>query len=210
MANADINRLMDNCRIRLPGALDNAIQIELFSVLNDFFQQTNIWREEISFDVTPTASSYIEDPDAYTYELTPDEGTIFRLMYLRNSQGMQQAASMPTTGTLILLHAPNSADTYTATVAKTVTDPLTREGYPQFPDWVLNKYNTEILDGVLGRMMSQVAKPYSSPTMAQYHTKKFRAGISRAYVETLHQNVYRAQSWRFPQTFSRRRRYNGF
>lgn len=210
MANADMNRLMDNARVRLPGALDNAIQLELFSLLNDWFQQTNMWREDIPFTVAPTTESYIENPDAWTYDVVPTSGTIFRLMFLQNSQGQQQQASMDTPGVLILKNSPNTDDTYTATVAKTVTDPTTREGYPEFPAWVLNKYGNELLDGLLGRLMSQVAKPYSSPAMAKYHLTKFQSGIARAYVETLHQNVYRAQNWRFPQTFSRRRRYNGF
>lgn len=210
MASADVNRLMDNARVKLPGALDNVMKLEFFAVMNDFFQQTSCWSEDIPIDVTPTAQTYLENPDAYTYDLVPDGGAVIRVLYAQNSQGMQQKVTMPEPGLLVLLYAPNTADTYTITVAKTVTDPTTREGYPEFPAWVLNKYGNEILDGLLGRMMSQVAKPYSSPQLAMYHTKSFKAGVQRAYVETLHGNVYRAQSWSFPQTFSRRRRYNGF
>lgn len=210
MASADVNRLMDNARIRLPGALDNVLKLEFFTLINDFFQQTSCWGEDIPVDVTPTSDTYLENPDAWTYDLVPTGGGIIRLMYLQNSQGQRQEASMDTPGEIVLRYQPNVADTYVATVAKTVTDPVTREGYPEFPDWVLNKYNSEILDGLLGRMMSQIAKPYSSPKLAEYHTRKFNAGVQRAYVETLHGNVYRAQNWRFPQSFARRRRYNGF
>jgi len=205
-----MSKLMDLARARLPSARDNIIQLELFAVMNEFFQQTSCWMEDIEVDVIPTTSSYIEDPDAYTYSLIPLQGSIVRLMYLRDSGGLQKQASMQTPGTIVLQNASNVADTYVATVAKTVSDPTSNDGYPQFPDWVLDKYNNELLDGLLGRMMSQLAKPYSSPQMAQYHLKSFKSGISRAYVETLHGNVYRAQNWRFPQTFARRRRYNGF
>jgi hypothetical protein len=210
MATVDINRLMDNARIELPGALDNVLKLEFFSIMNDFFQQTSCWTEDISVAVQPTSSSYLENPSAYTYDLVPEGGSIVRLLYLQNLQSIQQQGDMPTPGKLVLKYAPSTADTYIATVAKTVIDPTTAEGYPVFPDWVLSKYNIEILDGVLGRMMGQIAKPYSSPQMSVLHTRKFQAGVQRAYVETLHGNVYRAQSWRFPQTFSRRRRYNGF
>lgn len=210
MASADVNRLMDNARVMLPGALDNVMKLEFFTLMNEFFQNTNSWLENIAFDVQPTAFTHLQDPDAYTYELVPDGGSIFRLMAVLNSQGQEQKVDMPTPGEVILKYSPNIADTYTAIVAKTVTDPTTREGYPEFPAWVINKYGNEILDGLLGRMMAQPAKPYSSPQLAGYYTKKFQAGIQRAYVETLHGNVYRAQNWRFPQTFARRRRYNGF
>jgi hypothetical protein len=54
-------------------------------------------------------------------------------------------------------------------------------------------------------MMSQLAKPYSSPAMAQMHLRAFKSGVSQAKVEASHQNVYRGQSWRFPQTYARRR-----
>jgi hypothetical protein len=205
MANADMKRLMDHAKIRLPGSLDSALQMELFSVLNEFFQTSNIWYEDVAFPVTPTADTYLQNPDAFTYEIIPDQGAITRLMGVVDSQGRLQAASMPVLGDLILGYSPNVADTYTARVALTVTDPVTREGYPEFPDWVLNKYGNEILDGLLGHMMSQIAKPYTSPTIAMVHLRKFNSGVSKAKVEASHQNVYRGQSWRFPQAYASRR-----
>lgn len=205
MANADMNRLMDNVRIRTPGALDATIKFELFSVLNEFFQDSNIWYEDLTFAVTPSTLTYLQDPTVFTFTLVPTMGTPNRLMFVMNSDGLQQAAYMPVPGDVILRELPSSADTYTARLGLTVTDPVTREGYPEFPAWILNKYGNDILDGVLSRMMAQVAKPYSNPTMAQYHARKFKGAVSQAKVEAQHQNVYRGQSWRFPQTFARRR-----
>jgi len=205
MANADMNRLMDNARIRLPGALDGVIQMELFAVLNEFFQNSNICTEEINIEVTPTKLSYHEDPDAITYNVTPTDGTIVRLDSVTDARGTPVRAGMPQPGTIVLGYSPNQAETYTATVVKTVTDPTTRDDYPEFPEWILNKYMAVILDGLLGRMLSQVAKPYSSVQMAQYHMRRFTDGTSFAGVEADRQNVYRAQNWRFPRGFSRRR-----
>lgn len=206
MANADMNRLMDNARIKLPGALDNAIQIELFATLNEFFQESNIWYEDVTFDVTPTDETYFQNPDAYTYELSVlDGGVINRLIGVIDSNGFAKKATMPVPGQVILSFSPTSADTYTARVTKTITDPVTREGYPLFPDWVLNKYGNDILDGVLGRMMGQIAKPYSSPQIATVHLRNFKQGINKARAEAMHGNVYRGQNWRFPQSFARRR-----
>lgn len=205
MANADMNRLMDHARIRLPGALDAAIQMELFAVMNEFFQASNIWYEDIKFAVQPTSDAFIDNPEAYTYDVIPVQGTITRLMGIIDSQGRPQQGYMPTLGQVILSFSPNTADTYTARVALTVADPVTRDGYPEFPNWIMDKYGNDILEGVLFRMMSQIAKPYSSPQMAQYHGKLFKQAVSQAKVEASHQNVYRGQSWRFPQTFARRR-----
>lgn len=205
MASQDMNRLMDSAKIRLPGAMDANIQNELFYCLNEFFQTSNIWYEDIQFPVTATSLSQFSNPEAYTYTVVPSSGTINRLIGVANSQGIPQGAVMATPGEVVLRFSPNADDTYTARVALTVTDPVTREGYPEFPAWILNKYGNDILDGVLSRMMSQLAKPYSNPQMAMVHAKNFKNAISQAKVEAQHQNVYRGQSWNFPQTFARRR-----
>lgn len=206
MANADMNRLMDNAKVKLPGALDVTIQLELFAVLNQFFQASNIWTEDIEFDVTPTSESYLDNPDAYTYQLlVQEQGTINRLLGVVNSDGLSQAAIMPTPGFVVLKYSPNAAETFTARVAKTVTDPTTRDGYPVFPDWIMNKYGSDILDGVLGRMMTQIAKPYSSPATGAVYLRSFQQSINKARVEAMHGNLYRGQRWRFPQAFSSKR-----
>lgn len=205
MPAADMNRLMDHARIRLPGALDTALQMELFAVMNEFFQSSNIWYEDIQFPVQPTNDTYLDNPDAYTYDVIPDMGTITRLVGVVDSNGFAVRAYMPVLGQIILNFSPNVADTYTARVALTVTDPTTRDGYPEFPDWILEKYGNDILEGVLGRMMSQIAKPYTSAQGAQFHLRNFKQAVGQAKVEASHQNVYRGQNWRFPQTFNRRR-----
>jgi hypothetical protein len=193
----DLMRLMDNARVRLPGAVDTAIKLELFAVLNDFFQSTNIWREEIPLVVAPPTKDY---------EVTPfSVSTINRLMWVYDDKGFPVSAIMPVPGSLKLTYEPDASKTITVTVALTVTDPVTREDFPEFPDWILNKYNTCILDGVLARMMSQAAKPYSNAQLAAYHGREYKGACSFAKVETERNNVYRNQSWRFPQTFNRRR-----
>ncbi len=207
MPNADMNRLMDHARIRLPGALDAALQMELFAVMNEFLQASNLWFEDIQFAVTPTTQSYLDVPGDYTYELIPDQGAITRLQGVVDSKGFSVIASMPVLGQLIVAYSPTVADTYTARVSLTVTDPVTRDGYPEFPDWILNKYGNDILEGLLGRMMTQIAKPYTSTAGAQFHLRNFKQAVSQAKVEASHKNVYRGQNWRFPQTFARHRRY---
>lgn len=197
MANADFNRLMDQLRIRLPGALDGTLQLELFSVMNEFFQNSNCWYEEIPMRVVPTRKTY------EIVSTTPS--TMNRLLSVRTSDGIVAGATMPIPGTIELVNAPSKEDIYKVLVALTITDPVDREGYPEFPDWFLSKYGNDILDGVLGRMMSQIAKPYSQPQMAQYHMRRFTQATNKAAIETIHGNVYRGQNWRFPQTFTRRK-----
>ncbi|HEY7824293.1 MAG TPA: hypothetical protein VIG24_15735 [Acidimicrobiia bacterium] len=193
---------MDQAKIRLPGAVESALLMELFTVMKEFFSSSNVWQEEIKFNVVPTTASYYTDSSEYTYDLLPIQGEIIRLIGVRNADGFPVTATMQAPGCVVLNTSPAAAEQYTALTVLTVVDPTSREGYPQFPDWVLSKYFNEILDGLLGRMMSQIAKPYSSPAIASMHLRKFKQGISMAKVESRRKNVYRGQSWRYPRSFA--------
>lgn len=199
MATSDVNRLMDNLRVRLPGAVDDALRLEIFNTLNDFFQDTNIWYEDIDLSVTT---------DTKMYDIAPSSpASIVRLLGLVDQYERPITGFMDVPGELILRDTPSAATTYTARVTLTVNDPVDRENYPIFPMWVLNKYQNDIIDGVLGRMMSQIAKPYSNPKMAAEHKRAFRSAIGFAREEANRRNVYRGQRWQFPQGFSRRKTF---
>jgi hypothetical protein len=202
MQQPEMIRLMDHARIRVPGAVDAALLIELFAVMKEFFIETNTWREKLEFTALPTTASYSADPDAFTYDLLPTQGSIARLLAVTDKEGRPVRATMPQPGTVVLSTAPMSEEVYTAHVVLTVSDPTTRDDYPQFPLWVLNRYFAPILDGLLGRMMSQIAKPYSSPAIAMAHLRNFRKGMSQARVDAKRQNVYAAPTWRFPRGFA--------
>jgi len=200
-----MTRLVDNATFRLPGALPGALLPELFAVLDEFFQVTSCWYEDISFTALPTQNTYTQAPEDFTYLLTSAQGKVIRLRYVKDSGGVGVEASMPIPGDVVLRHAPVSTSGYIARSTLTVSDPTTRDGYPECPDWVIAKYSNGLLDGILGRMMSQIAKPYSSGQVAMMHLKRFRSAMSSARVETTRQNLHGAQTWMYPQTFNRRR-----
>lgn len=188
---AALDRLMTDARVRLVGALDSAIQLELFNTLDEFCKETRAWKEEISFNV---------DAGEVEYELVPaDYGLIVGLVEVVNSDGAGIAATMDSPGTLILNTEPQEGDSYTATVSLTVNDPVNRTGYAQFPLWILEQYRQGMLDGVLGKMMSQPAKPYTNERLATYHLRRFRSSLGMTRAVTHHQNVQNAQRWRFPK-----------
>lgn len=205
--NRDLQRLMDTARINLPGALDAAIQQELFSVLDDFLCFTNLWCEDIELDILTATSSYLEAPDEYTYPiLVADGGSITQLMWVaEKSTGTKMAAVMPVIPDLVVVQAPSTTTTVIARVAKTVTDPVSAAGYPQYPDWVMSKYGTSLVEGVMGRMMIQLAKPYTSPQNGLARLRLYNSARAAARVDALRQNVYNAQAWKFPQSFNARR-----
>lgn len=199
---------MNNARIHLPGALDTALQYEIFNVLNDFFQATNIWQETITFGVTA-----LDPAPATIYTLVPTEPvvTINRLLGVVNDNGLPVNGAMATPGQLTLQLSPGDSGTWSATVALTINDPVDatgdNAGFPEFPGWVLNKYNTGILSGVVSRMMAQPAKPYSNPALSLINHKTYAKTVRTARGEVLHGNLNNGQNWRFPQAFSTTRRH---
>lgn len=191
---AEMERLMKNVRVRAPGALDSAIQLEIFNTLHEFCKTSNIWREDIPFRVRTTSLTYSIEPTC--------RASVNRLIQVVNANDIPVRATMSMPGEVELGTLPTAAETFTATIALTVADPADSEGFPVIPSWILGKYSTELEDGVIGKLMSQPNKPYSNATLAVYHMRRFRGGISLAISEARRNNLYRAQSWAFPQNFA--------
>lgn len=189
---------MDTLRVRIPGATDAALQLELWAVVNEFTIKTNIWQQDISLTAVPGVTEYEIFPDGIC--------DIVRLMGVVDANGLNIKASMPVPGTLELFDTPNQSATYTVTVALSASGASTRSDNPYIPDWIWTRYLDTFVDGVQGRMFSQIAKPYSNERLATFHMRKFLVGISRARNETNRENIYSAQRWRYPRSFAVRRR----
>ena len=197
MTTPAINRLFDNVRIRAPGVIDDTIKLEFYNVLKELFDDSNCWFEDVPVPVTSGVTDYVVTPTGVCQ--------IVRLYGVLDADDHQVNATYLPPDTLQLFTAPSLSSTYTARLILTVIDPATRDGYPVFPEWVLEAYSDEIMDGILGRLFSQIAKPYSNERMAIYHMRRFRGGVARARVDAQRKYTYRAQAWRFPQSFARRR-----
>jgi hypothetical protein len=199
-----IDRMMASLRPRLPGALDGAIQNELFIVVDEFLRGSLAWREKIEVQMQVGVCEY---------DVVPDQSAIIlQLMGVKDITecGRGIRAGMPEPGVLKIQCPPTQADLLLVEVSLTVNAPTSKDGYPLVPLWLCDRYaQTAWLDGVLGKMMSQPAKPYSNQQMASFHLKRFRGWISKAKVARQHANVYRGQNWQFPQQFNVRHWHGG-
>ena len=193
MSHPQIDRLMDNVRVHLPGAVDSLIQREIFNTLDEFLKTSLLWTEEIPVDLSAGET---------IYDVIPAAGQPTQLITVVNPDGITVGASMAEPYVLVLQNTPTTEEELTATVALTVVDPVKTDGNPEVPEWIVTKYYLGILDGVLGRMMSQPAKPYSNERLAIYHLRRFRDATAGARVDARRKNVYGAQRWRYPQNFA--------
>lgn len=190
----DWAELINSARVELPGSSDAGIHKALYSVLHEFCFETNVWFEDITFKTVIGQSDYV---------VTPQEpGEIVRMIGVRNANLDTVSAGMPTPGTISLGCKPqNAGNVLTARVAKVPSTALTRDGSPEIPDTLLPLYGPTILEGLLGRMMSQVNRPYRDDRLALYHSRKFRSALTTVRAAVLKQNTWATGGWRFPQTF---------
>jgi hypothetical protein len=193
------DRILSEARIRLPGAIDDVMKLELFGVLDEFFRRTMLWQETIRLGVITTKQ---------TYDLSSNEwiATINELIYVMNKDAIPVNASMPVAGELYLYSYPAEDQTYTVRVALALADALDDDGCPQVPQWIITKYHEAFKDGLMARMVLQPAKPYFNKDLSLYHGARFRSAMTAAFADMKQQNTFDTQAWRFPQTFATSRR----
>lgn len=197
------DRLMTTIRPHLPGALDDAIRQELFLTCDEFFKKSDVWRERIEFTVATGSREG---------EIMPFAGRIERLMgvvTLPDNYPVRGAVlgqlDISGAAPVYLRHGDNTGGDYEAVVSLTVADPVTRDAYPIVPGEIVTRYTSELIHGILARMMAQPSKPYTNLSLAQFHLLRFRGGTSRAKNEMKTGNTQGSQAWAYPQTFNRRK-----
>jgi hypothetical protein len=193
MAHA-FERLMKIVRTQLPGAVDDAIRLELFNVLNMFLRDTGAWREDIPVALVAGVTDYAVTPESTNAAL------IVRLQSVTDDvTNVRVPMTMSEPGELVAVTEPSTSQNVTATVVLTVGDPQTSDGYPFVPEWIVQQYYTALAAGVVGAMMASPAKPYTNERLAILNTRRFNTAKAMARVGTLHDNLQSAQAWRFPQ-----------
>ncbi len=201
IAQPDWDRLVDSATAKLPGVSSALLKNEIFDVMHEFFTLSSSWLEDISVPVIA---------DTTTYDLIPDEGLIIRLAGVTDANRCSQSAMMPVIGQLALSYPVNTNQTFTATVVKTVVLPTESKHIPIAPVWLLPVWGPSILDGVLGRLMGQIAKSYSDRNMSIYHLKRFLNGIAAARSAVLARNTIGGAAWAFPRNGSSGSQRGGF
>lgn len=208
-ATASTYRLMNAVRSHVPGALDEQIRAIMFDVMDEFFQFTNVWQQDIPIDIVVNERHY---------DIAPiGNADIIRLLGVWVADDTSSTdpnhnlwkrcipATMEVPGEVVLRNPVTSLPTtpyiFHVIVSLKCKDPVTKDGYPIIPQWILDKYRRDFFDGIVGNLMDQPAKPYSNQTLAVYHLRRWRNAMTGARIEVNRRNTYGAQAWVFPQSF---------
>lgn len=192
------DRLMENLRVRLPGSKDGVILLELFNVVDEACRISGLWQEAIPvtlvsgqdlYTITPMGTQIVEvmsvaHPTLDTNDITYDNGQIV----LGTPPTAADVAASPLYVTASLAPSPfGNGDSPFADL----TQWLPADLWPT--------HHELLLDGVLGRMMSQIGKPYSNPTFAQFHSRRFRNAMAQARSGVAAGGAAYAPTWSFPR-----------
>jgi hypothetical protein len=187
---ADLDRLLQAARTHLPGALDSALQVEMYNVVDDFLTESSIWQETAAFITAVGTTDYEIDLE--------NNATFLRLLYVLGNANRPVIATMEEPGVVVLRTIPQTIENMTARVSLTLKG-VTSEGWPSIPSWMWQRYREGLLDGLLAKMLVQPAKPYTNERLAIFHGRKFNVAKSRARSEANRMKLYDAQAWRFPK-----------
>jgi hypothetical protein len=190
MANSD--RLMNNLRVQLPGALDAAIQLELFNTVDEMCRTAIVWQDTL--DVTLLLGQA-------TYDIAPDDTEIVTLYSVEHATlDTSDVLFDDASHTLSLSAVPTSADVTTPLFLDVALTPSTEVADPNdyLPARLWTVHHQALLDGVLSRMLMQPAKPYSNVTLGTYHAKRFRKFLALARADVEENNTFDGQNWCFP------------
>jgi hypothetical protein len=188
------DRLMNNLRISLPGALDGVLKLEIWNMVNEWCREGRGWREVIEVPL-------VIGDDTYT-GIEPTETEIVHVESISHPT-LDVMGSLFEFGSLILKTAPVAADVASpihlvAFLAPSLdADPANMESL--VPEDMWSEHHQAFLHGVLGRTMSQPAKPYTNPTLAVYHLRAFKGAMAQNRYKVRVGGAVGAQNWRFPR-----------
>jgi hypothetical protein len=193
----DLDRLMNECEVQLPGATRAGIRGVMFNVMDEFLTDSNSWVESIPVSIGPNTQDYV---------ITPAQGgQIKRLSQVVDTNGVVYPGIItdlnPPSATFHLTWPQNQPVSTTAMVVKSIILPNQHGDVPDAPVWLIPQYERVIEAGVVGRMQMHKAKSYSDAANGPINVKRLRDGIAMARTQALRQYLYGGQAWRFPRNF---------
>lgn len=189
-----------------PGCTAAVRRRALILACREFFEQSTAWRvvvgpKQLKADRKRyTLSPYDAYADVVRVLSAEMNGHPLR-RYDRRPAGREPDSDLP------LGYYMDGPDTvrFWPTSATTIPDSLTfyvaltpKQSVRLLPRVALTHFYDAIFDGAAGRLMAQPAKPYSNPTLATYHMKRFRNAIGQ-YAAEAKGGFAGAPSWTFPR-----------
>ncbi len=189
---------------RTPGVVRSVARRELNLAAREFYRDSDSWREVVE-------ATYFDTGDyEYVVLSSQPEAEVVRVLSVEVNGSLLNAKAERPLGD----RGDGTPHSWFATGPSSIEIWPTPEMYDDevrirvgliptvdaanLPDIAQTRHYDAILDGVLGRLYSHPAKPYSNPTLGEYHLRRFRAAIGSAKGETI-QGGFAGQNWVYPR-----------
>lgn len=164
-----LDRIYDAVEASLPGVAHPMVQLALRDTLDEFCVRSIYWRQPVGW--TMVAGTLLVD-------LNPIDNVAL-VAWVLGVSGLRAWVVRPP-GILIDAGDGSTDRTGMALVACKPNWASAADFAIALPSFLTDDWSEALRDGVLFRLHGQLAKPYSSPPLAMYHGKRFRAQIQLA------------------------------
>ena len=183
-------RIYDNIQATLPGVVLEVIRMELWNAIEEFCLRSTFYRAKAPWAMSPYTREYDFNP----YDSSQVVFSVLKVL------GLPIYSVNPPA---ILVDDSAGISGARSGIALVALKPIAFDC--DLPGDLFNRWFECMLDGTKARLMGHPAKPYSSPSMAEYHMKRFRVGLNLARAEAEQLNSGQS-NFRFPYyAFGRRK-----
>jgi hypothetical protein len=194
MATQDVDRLMDDLRVLFPGAVDDTLKREIYNAMHWFLPHSLAWVSEATIEL-------ITGQQLYTVSI-PRGRIELLLSVVDENDNASRGWMMQSITTIRCPTVPNvDGAVFTAKFATGVRLPVTREGYPDVPNEVIERWYDAILSGTSALLQRQTMKPWTNLPMAKINWGYFVKGAAEAKQRASQMSTMGAAPWRFPQQY---------
>lgn len=207
--------LWAQARIELPGALDPAIELAFQNTMREFFQQSLVWQEELKVRClngreTYPLDNYLRHGRVQWVKSVGLDGAAMGPVANPSDcappkePGVPNKYSIAQNSKITVYPEPKFDDTdphYLCAHVALVPPPgtITAAGCGAIPADILMTWYDAILYGVMGRMMSQIAKPYTNLPVAATRLRQFKGKITEGRDIASRGSTFSPTPWRFPR-----------
>lgn len=185
-----VARLLDNVQSMVPAVVLSFVNMQVWNTIEDFYIRSTRERRIMSWQMAVGVQ---------TIDFNPFDET-WLVAWVLGFSGLHKGLVIPP-GVLRDLQNPASPRCGEVLLAlKPVNYNVV------YPVDLFSTWFEVLLDGVLWRLYRVPAKPYSSPQLAEYHGKMYRAGVARARAVADAENTNGPGRWRFPYFANGRRK----
>jgi hypothetical protein len=204
--------ICDNILSALPGADPNHVHRSFVRITDQFLQQSGAWIDDKVFHSDAFGNvridfSYIEAQMAWLMGVWFESHVLGHLSIVTPPFKTNKASAplgftnTPYPDVIVLSPGPNPGTTFEVTVRAALKMNDCSSADACVPDWLFSRYKETIRMGVIGTLMREPGKSYSSVSEGRMHQQEYKMLIGQARDEARRGFGQHEAEWGYPQQF---------